>query len=95
MNEENIKEAAVNNDPRFIAIKAFIKGTEWRINSVWHDAKEEPKYNEYFLYENVVHTYQIDGIYLSEDEPFVWNNYVKDRKLTRWAYIKDLIPNTK
>lgn len=72
--------------------KAFVDGAEWRINSVWHDAKEEPKYDEYFLYENVVHAYHVDGIYPSEDEPFVWDDYVKDWGLIRWAYIKDLIP---
>ena len=92
MDEENIKESAINYDSRLVAYKAFIKGAEWRINSVWHDAKEEPKYDEYFLYENVVHAYHVDGIYPSEDEPFVWDDYVKDWGLIRWAYIKDLIP---
>lgn len=72
--------------------KAFEAGAKWRINSVWHDAKEEPKYDEYFLYENVAHAYHVDGIYPSEDEPFVWDDYVKDWGLIRWAYIKDLIP---
>lgn len=72
--------------------KAFEAGAKWRINSVWHDAKEEPKYGEYFLYENVIHAYHVDGIYPSEDEPFVWDYYVKYWGLIRWAYIKDLIP---
>lgn len=74
--------------------KAFADGAQWRINSVWHDANEKPKYDEYFLYENAVHAYHVDGIYPSEDEPFVWNDYVKDWGLIRWAYMKDLIPNT-
>lgn len=93
MDKENIKEPAINYEPtRFVAYRAFMPGAEWRINSVWHDAKEEPKYDEYFLYENVVHAYHVDGIYPSEDEPFVWDDYVKDCGLIRWAYIKDLIP---
>ena len=71
----------------------FIDGAEWRINSVWHGVKEEPKYDEYFLYENAVHAYHVDGIYPSEDEPFVWNDYVKDWGLIRWAYVDDLKPN--
>lgn len=75
-----------------VCMADFMEGAEWRINSVWHDAKEEPKYDEYFLYENVVHAYHVDGIYHSEDEPFVWDDYVKDWGLIRWAYIKDLIP---
>lgn len=72
---------------------ACVKIAEWRINSVWHDVKEEPKYDEYFLYENIVHAYHVDGIYPSKDEHFVWNDYVKDCGLIRWAYIKDLTPN--
>jgi hypothetical protein len=72
----------------------FMEGAKWRVNGVWHDANEEPKYDEYFLYENAVHAYHVDGIYPSEDEPFVWNDYVKDWGLIRWAYMKDLIPNT-
>lgn len=73
----------------------FIAGAEWRIDSVWHNANKEPKHGEYFLYENVVHAYHVDGIYPSEDEPFVWGDYVKDWGLIRWAYIKDLVPNIK
>lgn len=95
--ERNTEEYVKNGDLRGFRGSyrlGFIAGAEWRINSVWHDAKEEPKYDEYFLYENVVHAYHVDGIYPSEDEPFVWDDYVKDWRLTRWAYIKDLIPNT-
>ncbi len=73
----------------------FIAGAKWRIDSVWHNANKEPKHGEYFLYENVVHAYHVDGIYPSEDEPFVWGDYVKDWGLIRWAYIKDLVPNIK
>lgn len=78
---------------RYLLSKGFKDGAKWRINSVWHKPNEEPKYDKYFLYENVVHAYHIDGIYPSEDELFVWNDYVKDWGLIRWAYIEDLIPN--
>lgn len=71
---------------------ACVNIAEWRINSVWHSNTEVPKYDEYFLYENVVHAYHIDGIYPSEDETFVWEDYIKDWGLIRWAYVKDLIP---
>ena len=90
---ETAKKACDSIDGMYEYANGFVIGAEWRINSVWHDAKEEPKYDEYFLYENVVHAYHVDGIYPSEDEPFVWDDYVKDWRLTRWAYIKDLIPN--
>lgn len=102
MKVEDIKQEAQNRcDKRFsylhnsVFFDGFVAGAKWRINSVWHDVKEEPKYDEYFLYENVVHAYHVDGIYPSEDEPFVWDDYVKDMGLLRWVYIKDLIPNTK
>lgn len=91
-NEESNYEAGHRDGVCDFGEELFIAGANWRINSVWYDAKEEPKYDEYFLYENVVHAYHVDGIYPSEDEPFVWDDYVKDWGLIRWAYIKDLIP---
>ena len=42
MRREDIKEAAINYDSRLVAFRAFMKGAEWRINSVWHDANEQP-----------------------------------------------------
>lgn len=104
MTREDIEKAALKGVEEYVNsgnlkgfrgsyCKGFMEGADWRINSVWHDAKEEPKYDEYFLYENIVHAYHVDGIYPSEDEPFVWDDYVKDWRLIRWAYIKDLIPN--
>ena len=93
MKREDIKEAAVNYDSRLVAFRAFMKGADWRINSVWHDANEEPKYDEFFLYENVIQAFHVDCIFPSQDEAFVWDDYVKDWGLMRWAYIKDLIPN--
>ena len=101
MTREDIEKAAkhtideYNLNPEYGSYfeHGFIDGAEWRINSIWHNAKEEPKYDQYFLYENVVHAYHVDGIYPSEDEPFVWDDYVKDMGLLRWAYIDDLKPN--
>lgn len=103
MTREQIEKAATEScviensifNPKYVPYyeHGFIDGANWRINAVWHKPNEEPKYDKYFLYENVVHAYHIDGIYPSEDELFVWNDYVKDWGLIRWAYIEDLIPN--
>ena len=30
--------------------KAFVDGAEWRINSVWHDAKDTPQERRFCLY---------------------------------------------
>lgn len=103
MKREDIEKAAGNYSGSILGFrdnllvmdkhKAFVDGAEWRIISVWHDANEEPKYDEYFLYENVVQAYHTDCIYPSEDEPFIWKVYAKDWGIVRWAYIKDLLPN--
>ena len=37
MKREDIEKAAINNDSRLVAFRAFLKGAYWRINSVWHD----------------------------------------------------------
>ena len=71
----------------------FHRGANWRIDSVWHDAREQPQCDIFFIYENVVHAFHVDGVFPSEDEVFVWDDYVKDWGLIRWAYIEDLIPN--
>ena len=73
---------------------AFKAGAEWHINSVWHDANEEPKYDEFFLYENVIQAFHVDCIFPSQDEAFVWDDYVKDWGLMRWAYIEDILPTS-
>lgn len=107
MAKDDIKKARAENAERIANIAysggghigqddletAFENGAEWRINSVWHDANEEPKYDEFFLYENVIQAFHVDCIFPSQDEAFVWDDYVKDWCLMRWAYIKDLIPN--
>lgn len=98
MKRKNIERAAKHYSSRDggvtlqMEIYAFIEGADWRINSVWHDANEEPKYDEFFLYENVVQAFHVDCIFPSQDEAFAWDDYVKDLGLMRWAYIEDLLP---
>lgn len=72
--------------------KAFVTGAKWRINSVWHDAREQPQCDTFFIYENVIHAFHVDGVFPTEDEVFVWDDYVKDWGLIRWAYIEDILP---
>lgn len=42
MKREDIEKAAINNDSRLVAFRAFLKGADWRINSVWHDSNDKP-----------------------------------------------------
>ena len=63
---------------------AFENGAKWRINSVWHDATEKPKLGELIIVE----------VYGK-----IWDYGKYDvcdtiHPKARWAYIKDLIPNT-
>ena len=88
MKIEDIEKAAVNYDSRAVPFRAFVAGAEWRINSVWHDASEKPD------------TDKGDLLIIVKDE---FGKYVHFRQdayyvlkygCVRWAYIKDLIPNT-
>lgn len=67
---------------------AFVKGAEWRIDSVWHDSQEKPVINEFFVYQTVDEEWETDC--LLKDR---WDLYVVSTKLIRWAYMKDLIPD--
>ena len=72
------------------AMKAFISGAQWRINSVWHDTNELPKHSGYLaalMYNGLMETlhYTVGiGFYAMQ---------LKGYKL--WAYIDDLLPDRK
>lgn len=73
---------------------AFKAGAEWRINSVWHDASEEPTERE------MLAVIDKDGDMTQNDfmiDEFIgcnkWSAYVKDVGIIKWCYRKDLIPN--
>lgn len=69
---------------------ACMKIAEWRINSVWHDVKERPDENEPTIIEM-----DNGGIFFAENGYYgPWQYNVKYFGFKRWAYIKDLIPNT-
>lgn len=62
----------------------FMEGAKWRINSVWHDATEKPKLGELIIVE-------VYGKIWDYGEYDVCDTI---HPKARWAYIKDLIPNT-
>lgn len=68
--------------------QGFKDGSKWRINSVWHDSKEKPVLNEFFVYQTDNGEWETDC--LLKDR---WDLYVASTKLIRWAYMKDLIPD--
>lgn len=91
MKREDIEKAANEKfgDNSF-AYKGFIEGAEWRINSVWHDAREQPKegvcsiivrtacgsFTSWFVTDDIIKVFEKFGV-------------------TIWAYIEDLIPKYK
>lgn len=86
MNREDIKEAAVNYDSRLVAFRAFMKGADWRINSVWHDVDNElPEYNRHVVNEDWFDFTAKD----EKDLKRIMNQY----PFKRWAYVDDLKPN--
>lgn len=74
----------------------FIAGAEWRINSVWHDAREIIVKMGYVLVEFKTKrgvSYNIWKI-ANVDVVSYWNTFITENKIIRYAYIEDLLPNT-
>ena len=67
--------------------KAFKDGANWRINSVWHDAREKPRRNKWYIA-------QIgDNAFDTFTDSVNWKSYARSLNIIRWAYIEDLIPS--
>ena len=75
---------------------AFMDGAQWRINSVWHDAEEEPKRNTWFIAQmelsNEDDEIFFDTFILRPEEYDNWQNWWEGFNIKRWAYIDDLLP---
>lgn len=101
MTNEQIKQAATDFAEREYEIsdidkdplhKGFYHGALWRINSVWHDKKKEPKQNEWFIA-------QIDNdcfdTFVMQIKSERWEKWCKGMNIMRWAYVSDLLPDGK
>lgn len=103
MKREDIEKAAQSQcDRRFSYLHnsaffdGFMSGAEWRINSVWHDAKEIIVKPGYILVEFKTKrgvSYNIWKI-THADVASYWNVFMEENNIIRYAYIEDLIPNT-
>lgn len=69
---------------------AFVKGAEWRIESVWHDSQEKPVLNEFFVYQTEDNEWETDCLF---KKTIRWDVYAVCKRIIRWAYMKDLTPN--
>ena len=79
------------------AMKAFIAGAHWRVNSVWHDASEMPEKGrpllEFCRGTRCGEFYEIGGrISIKKQE---WDDFYKFAGIVYWAYIDELIPERK
>lgn len=71
---------------------SFIKGAEWRINSVWHKPCDIAELGKDCLVEHM----DGDGnvcICIDWRSEYEWVNACHYDKILRWAYIEDLLPN--
>lgn len=99
MTQEQIERAAdlysANATPTFVdgcfarhaTADAFEAGAQWRINSVWHDASEQPRRNTWYIA-------QIgDSAFDTFTDSANWKSYAKGLNIICWAYLEDLLPN--
>lgn len=70
--------------------RGFRDGAQWRINSVWHDAHEEPQRSGMLIASNEDGNYILCGPNNSN-----WKQTVKLFRIMNWAYIIDLLPERK
>ena len=63
---------------------SFVKGAEWRINSVWHDVTEKPDGKRRYLIENNFGNKTRHSIHTEAFTPNIF--------IVRWAYLEDILP---
>lgn len=89
MTNEQIEKAAgeISYHP-FIEIErqGFIRGANWRIESVWHNIEEKAN----FLKLPILLQHKNGNIHFLDDRFSNWKYLQK--YYTKWAYVKDLIP---
>lgn len=82
------------------AMKAFVAGADWRINSVWHDREEPPEVGRWFIFKaddtNPFKKPTIKKIAyytnrIENDEGLDWLKMVAEYKILCWAYVDDLL----
>ena len=80
--------AIVGLPGRAEAMKAFVRGAQWRINSVWHDLSGEmPECNRHVVNEDWFD-------FIAKDEKDL-ARIIKKYPFKQWAYVDDLLPERK
>lgn len=87
-NEFADREYEYNDIDRDALYKGFYWGAQWRINSVWHDASEQPTIDNTDIV--IAHNNHIRSEFWCNFAD--WDKFVRTTKLEYWAYVKDLLP---
>ena len=64
--------------------------SEPNLESLWHDASEEPKLNQWFLAQ--IGDDAFDTFIMDMNKNEDWRKWSKGINIKRWAYISDLLP---
>ena len=68
--------------------KGFVEGADWRVRSVWHDAKEVvPEDGRFIIMQYGEGFFAIGG-----PQFWDWDMDVFENGIKRWAYVGDLLP---
>lgn len=94
--EQQINKAAFANSNNLSEVISFVRGVRWadehpNIESLWHDASEEPKDNSEILVQwNIKGNSGYESYYTSTIEN--WERFIEKYGVSKWAYIDDLLP---
>lgn len=98
MKREDIEKAAEEHGLKTVSYKAiclcsyvdgFYDAAKWRINSVWHDAIQEPTEKKIIVVINSEDVISQISFLVGADN---WNDCVKEADIVKWCYKEDLLP---
>lgn len=105
MTKEQIRAAAINAANEVYdreeciewehLVFAFRDGAQWRINSVWHDVNERPKFPgevECVKFLLLRKNGECDRYLIGK---YNWDDIINMEKPIKWAYIDDFLPERK
>lgn len=76
--------------------EGFIIGANWRINSIWHNAKEKPIKTGWFLVrfnQNIFDQPEVEVWPIGNEAILSWEDFIEINFVAEYAYIEDLLPN--
>ena len=84
--------------------RGFIAGARWRIDSAWHDREEQPEVGRWFIFKAddtnpfkkpTIKKIAYNTNRIENDEGLDWLKMVAEYKILCWAYVDDLLPDTR